>query len=98
MIEVNRKILSTVLALVAVRLATPMVGTVWAGKGQTKQHYEFLLRGTYGPGPDTKQWMANGILRLNRVGTVRLAIMELTRDVGTTGLSTFSSFQFRLQN
>ncbi len=53
---VNRKLLLTVLPLVVVLLVTPFVGLALAGKGQTRQYYEFYLKGTFGPGPDTKVW------------------------------------------
>ena len=49
----NRKILFTVLVLAAVLVATPYIGIAHAGKGQTKQYYEFFLQGTSGAGPDT---------------------------------------------
>ncbi len=41
----NRKVLLTVLVLAAVLLATPYIGVVHAGKGQTKLYYEFFLQG-----------------------------------------------------
>jgi hypothetical protein len=52
----NKKILLTVFALAVVLLATPYIGMAHAGKGETKQYYEFYLKGSYGPGPDTKSW------------------------------------------
>ena len=46
-------------------LATPIVGTVMAGKGQTKQDYEFILNGDYGPGLDTKIWTTeDGVMQI----------------------------------
>jgi len=47
-IELNRKILGILLALmILAMLATPLVGTVMAGKGQNKLDYKgtFRLRG-----------------------------------------------------
>ena len=44
MIEVNRKIIFAVLALAVVLLATPYVGTVFAGKGQTSQSFEYFYK------------------------------------------------------
>jgi len=46
---VNRKILLTVLALAVVLLATPYVGMVHAGKGQSKLDFRLVIVGTYGP-------------------------------------------------
>lgn len=43
----NRKILLAVLALAIVLLATPMVGLVQAGKGQTKQDFNLVFIGSY---------------------------------------------------
>ena len=47
-IEVKSKVLVAVLALAVVLLATPMLGTVMAGKGQTKVSFKLVLVGTYG--------------------------------------------------
>jgi len=38
--ELNRKLLAITLALSIILLATPMLGTVMAGKGQNKLDYE----------------------------------------------------------
>ena len=57
----NKKLLGFTLAFIFIAmLATPLVGAVMAGKGQTKQYYEFYLEGGYVPGPDTKMWTTNG--------------------------------------
>jgi len=46
-IEVNRKIIVIVLAIAVVLLATPYIGMVYAGKGQDKLSFEFVLTGMY---------------------------------------------------
>jgi len=40
----NRKLLAIVLALAVVLLVSPMVGTVFAGKGQTRQSFELVYQ------------------------------------------------------
>lgn len=62
MIEVNRKILLTVLALSAIMLATPLAGTVAAGMGQSKLSFQFFLQGLPIPG-ETKEADGNLIQR-----------------------------------
>jgi hypothetical protein len=59
-VEVNRKILLSVLVLsVVVLLAAPYIGMVQAdGKGQTKQYFKEVLTGVDHPGADTKMWDA----------------------------------------
>jgi hypothetical protein len=52
--EVKKKILG--LALASIFLAM-LVAPVMAGKGQTKQYYEFYLEGDGGPDENTKMWM-----------------------------------------
>ncbi len=52
----NRKILLTVLVLACALLAAPYIGIASAGKGETRQYYEFYLKGSSGAGPDTKAW------------------------------------------
>jgi len=61
-IEVNRKILLTVLALSAIMLATPLAGTVAAGMGQSKLSFQFFLQGLPIPG-ETKEADGNLIQR-----------------------------------
>lgn len=41
---ISRKLLAIVLALAIVLLASPMIGTVFAGKGQTRQSFEFFWK------------------------------------------------------
>ncbi len=55
----NRKILLSVLVLACVLLATPYIGLVSAGKGETKQDFMFVTTGNDGPGPNTKGWIAD---------------------------------------
>ena len=53
----KKAVLVTFVALMAVAmLATPIIATAMAGKGEEKLYYEFFLQGAYGPGPDTKSW------------------------------------------
>ena len=60
MIEVNRKILGIAVTLLAVAmLATPLVGTVSAGKGQEKLDFLLHMEGTNLPPPE-KGWLTNG--------------------------------------
>ncbi len=67
-IGVNRKILLAVLVLACAMLAAPYVGIASAGKGETKQYYEFFLQGGYGPGPDTKSWTTkDGIMQIRNL-------------------------------
>lgn len=40
----NKKILFSVIALALILLVSPMIGTVFAGKGQTKQSFEFIYQ------------------------------------------------------
>jgi len=60
-IEVVKRIPKVVLALVVFLLATPFIGLAQAGKGQTKQYFEFYLTGSIGdPGEETKSWTTKG--------------------------------------
>lgn len=57
----SKKVLVIAFVLMAVAmLATPMVATVMAGKGQTKQYYEFYLEGAGAPDENTKMWTTDG--------------------------------------
>ena len=47
--SLNRKFLAIVLALAVVLLATPMLGTVMAGKGQDKLSFRLVMIGHYTP-------------------------------------------------
>ena len=58
MIEVNRKILLTVLALSAVLLATPYISTVMAGKGQEKLSIRFVVGSSAGEADPGRVWMS----------------------------------------
>ncbi len=52
--------------MLAAILAAPMVGMGQAGKGQTKQYFEFYLEraSPSGPGPDSKTWTTeDGVLQ-----------------------------------
>jgi hypothetical protein len=81
--KVNRKILLTVFVLTAVLLATPYVGMVHAtGKGTTKQYYEFYLKGSFGPGPDTKVWTTKDNIEQIRNLVFSASYIEVT--VGAT--------------
>jgi len=81
-IGVSRKILLAVLVLGIVLLGAPCVGMVSAGKGQTKQYYEFYLKGSYGPGPDTKSWTTKDNIMQVRNLVFTASYIEVT--VGAT--------------
>jgi hypothetical protein len=79
---VNKKALLAVLALSMLFLAAPFVGVAYAGKGTTKQYYEFFLQGSYGPGPDTTiMTTADGITQIRNLHYFA-SYIEVT--VGTT--------------
>ena len=79
----NKKALLVVLALAIVLLAAPYIGMVHAtGKGSTKQYYEFYLKGSYGPGPDTKVWITEDNVEQVRNLVLHASYIEVT--VGTT--------------
>jgi hypothetical protein len=79
----SRKVLLVVLALAFVLLATQYVGIVHGGKGGTKQYYEFYLKGSYGPGPDTKSWTTKDNILQVRNLVFTASYMEVTVG-GTT--------------
>jgi hypothetical protein len=57
----NKKVLG--IALASIFLAM-LVAPVMAGKGQTKQYYEFYLEGSGAPDEDTKMWTTeDGVLQ-----------------------------------
>ncbi len=77
------KVLLIVFVLAAILLATPYIGMVHAaGKGTTKQYYEFYLKGSYGPGPDTKAWTTEGNIEQVRNLVFHASYIKVT--VGTT--------------
>lgn len=56
--KMNRKVLLLALAFSLALLVAPYIAMACAvGKGTTTQYYEFYLKGSYGPGPDTKRWV-----------------------------------------
>jgi len=65
---VKGKVLLIFLTLAVILLAAPYIGSVSAGKGQTKQYYEFFLQGSYGGEEDTKEWTtADGIMQIRNL-------------------------------
>ena len=65
----NGKALLIVLALSAVLLATPFIATANAGKGVTKQYYEFYLEGVSGATAETKYWVTeDNIMQIRNYG------------------------------
>jgi len=74
----NKKLLGVLLSILTMAI---LVAPVMAGKGQTKQDYEFWLEGT--SGPDTKEWVtADGVLQ-GRDFIFTASYIEVTID-GTT--------------
>lgn len=64
----NKKLLGLGLAVTFLAM---LVGPALAGKGQTKQYYEFWLEGISAPGPDTKMWTTeDGVLQARDFGFI----------------------------
>ena len=91
--EIRGKLLLLVLALAVVLLATPLVGTVFAGKGQTRQSFELIYQehplSVDGPDshPSPKNFVELGVdLRTfhGRDCTHLSPILESTLTVGDT--------------